>query len=60
MWPFKNRSDDRFSAAAQGAANVLLTATEEAAPHLWKALARGEDATKSEELLAPIAMDVPG
>lgn len=58
MWPVKNRSDERFSAAAQTAATVLLAATEEAAPHLWKALVRGDDAAKNEELAAPVAMEL--
>src|SRR6266446_10247166 len=57
MWPFKKRRGD-FSALPQKASAVLLGVTEEAAPHLLKALVGEERVDENQKLLAPLTCEL--
>ena len=57
MWPFKKSSGD-FSARAQTASAVLIGVTEEAAPHLLKALVGEERVNESQELVVPLTSEL--
>jgi hypothetical protein len=51
MWPFKKSGED-YSARAQTASAVLIGVTQEAAPHLLKALVGEERVDENHKLLA--------